>query len=197
MNLATARTAKQKVWDSWGGIIPAELESVGVEDIFKFHSIQRSYDIAFASTFIRTFRAANAVNCRAGDKFAKTVDAFVTADDKNRDREIHVSPVALDWQPNPTPADPFALLAHEYLHWLSHKNFYPNYYKRGGQCPFRVEGFTEYMMLCCFGGDPVTIAYPAEFAKTDAWLKADAGNLDRMVRFLFLGEETDLSALHP
>jgi len=127
MSMALAAQARARVWEKWGKHIPAGLKSMTVTDIFRFHTMQASYDIAFASTYVRTFRSANNMGCRAGDKIAPGVAAFVTADAANRDRLIHVAPNALALDPRMTIDDPEALLAHEYIHWLWHPAFYPAY----------------------------------------------------------------------
>lgn len=190
MSWESARLAKERVWDKWGAHIPAALADYEVEKIFKFHTEKPSYDIAFSSTYIRTFRKAGGYNCRSGDKFAGDVAAFVTAEKKIDDRMIHVSPSGIDHEP-------VALLAHEYLHFLSHPSFYPEYYSIGGNCPFQVEGITEWMMIECFPAGSRTIVYTGEYAKTAAWLGANAGNQARMLSFIFDGVATDLSSISP
>lgn len=197
MTIQIANGAVARVNYSWGGIIPAGIAGVAAKDIFKFHSETGSYEIAFAATYVKTFLPADPTIKGVPDKVSRHVDAFVTPEEKNRDRKIHVSPSALTPQSWTLPDDAEGLLAHEYIHWLSHPNFYPNHYKKGGDCPFQVEGCTEWMMLECFAPGLVNIAYQHHHRQTQAWLAADPANLDRMVRFVFLGEETDLSTLRP
>jgi hypothetical protein len=197
MSVQLATAAKATVLSKWGAFIPTQLHRAAPGSFFKFHATDASYAIAFAATYIRTFRNANCMTCRASDKIAPGVAAFVTANRNNLDREIHVAPAALTLMPGQTPADAEALLAHEYIHWLSHPNFYPSYYRVGGANPFRVEGFTEWLMMECYPPNAVNIVYQAEYQKTSAWLDADRNNLSRLLNFIFNGVATDLSALHP
>lgn len=197
MSMALANAAKARVWHFWGAHIPAPLQARAASELFTFHAMKASYDIAFAATYLRTFRSANAMTCRASDQVAGGVAAFVTAVDDHRDRKIHVSNEAFNGPPHKTAYDDEALLAHEYIHWLSHANFYPNYYRVGGANPFRVEGFTEWLMIECYPANAVNIVYVAEYQKTAAWVAADPRNLGRLLNFIFQGVATDLSALHP
>jgi hypothetical protein len=197
MSVALANAAKARVWHFWGAHIPAALRNVPASEIFNFHAIKASYDIAFSSTWVRTFRTANAMDCRAGDTVSGGVDAFVSADDAILDRKVHVSPGGLSAAPHKTAHDNEAMLAHEYIHWLSHPNFYPIYYRTGGDNPFRVEGFTEWLMIECYPPGAVNIVYVAQYQKTVAWLAADPANRGRLLQFIFQGVASDLSALHP
>ncbi len=56
---------------------------------------------------------------------------------------FHVPPDAFKQETWTLRNDHEGLLAHDYIHWLSHPNFYPKHYKKGGGCPFQVEGCTE------------------------------------------------------
>jgi len=63
------------------------------------------------------------------------VDAFVSPEPNHDERRIYVK-VGGD--------ETHGVLVHEFLHWLSHSDFYPGFYKQGGTAPGIVEGTTEY-----------------------------------------------------
>ena len=63
------------------------------------------------------------------------VDAFVSPEPDHNERRIYVK-VGGD--------ETHGVLVHEFIHWLSHPDFYPAFYKTGGTAPGIVEGATEY-----------------------------------------------------
>ena len=81
---------------------------------------------------------------------------------------------------------------------MTHEELYPEYYKEGGNNPFRIEGITQWVAVeAGYNHYEAPEGYTDEWLKTKSWLKADTGNLDRMLQFLFNGVKTDLKDLHP
>ncbi len=210
----------ERVAARWGDYIPDELRKFKAKDIFRFHSTPDSFNKFFELTFESTFKKANNLTCPAQD-IGDTCGGFVTAHLNHSDRRIHINPANLELE-----FDAPALVAHEYIHWLSHKNFYPIHYRKGGNAPFQVEGITEWLMLNALNkitdgvdlkpleenfkgwfdqqkwrivgpGIGKKIGYVAEYEKTQAWLWADKNNFERMMKFIFQGEITNLESIHP
>jgi hypothetical protein len=63
------------------------------------------------------------------------VDAFVSPDPSHVTRQIFIK-IGGD--------ETYGVLYHEFIHWLSHSDFYPGFYRKGGKAPGVVEGTTEY-----------------------------------------------------
>ena len=88
---------------------------------------------------------------------------------------------------------------HEFLHFLQHYEFYPKYYVTGGMAPFQVEGFTEYLTR----GVSTAVEkergsqgkYESNYLKTDSWVKGDARNLEKLLKYNFQGIASDISAI--
>lgn len=193
MSMIQAKQAMGAVWKRWGNQIPSELQRCEARDIFVFETDENSFKKAFTPTYDRTFQPANPGWLKKGDaaNCAGGVAAFSTAHLTHSTRKLHISPKGMQ------ESEPIALLAHEYIHWLSHEAFYPSYYKAGGNRPFQVEGITEWLMIECFKPIKKTVVYVNEYNKTDAWIAADSGNQQRMLNFIFKGMPTNLEALHP
>jgi hypothetical protein len=189
MSMEVAKRAIDAVWKRWGSHIPDELKSYQAKDIFVFEATESSFTKAFTPTFTNTFKPALQMSVTA-QECASTVAAFSTAHLTHSMRKLHISPKGIA-----PPERPIEVLAHEYIHWLSHESFYPSYYKTGGNHPFQVEGITEWLTMGCFTSGQV--AYINEYNKTEAWLASDSGNEGRMLNFIFKGKATDLNSLHP
>ena len=197
MDMIMAQTAMDAVLKQWGAEIPTELQALRAEQIFVLHSTPLTYQTSFSVMWDAAFRKVVEAECIAARRPVPGATAagaqlfgFVSATSSalNRQRRIHINPQSTD--PNPINA-----AAHEYIHFLSHVNFYPDYYKSGGDNPFRVGGATEWLALMCF--DQYGIAYQAQLDKTFAWIQADSGNVPRLLAFVFRGIYTDLSSIHP
>jgi hypothetical protein len=191
MSMQMARDAMARVWSRWGRGIPAALRRYRAEDVFVFHSERSTFDFQFNLTYLNVFKKAGDLKCQpfeVGDQLG----GFVTAIKDHARKKVHL------FQDNfNREYEKDSLLCHEYIHWLSHGNFFPGYYAIGGDRPFRVEGVTDWLNLECFAPGTRTAAYGPNVLKTVAWLNADTGNLVRMMKFVFEGEETDLSSIHP
>jgi hypothetical protein len=234
MTMQDAERARQLVLATWGHYIPAEVQRYTANRIFVFYTDPSYFRAAFGVMWDAAFQKVVVRECTARKPRTvanlqaqmDNIDAastggslagFVTASRENRQRRIHINPESQEF-------DPIGALAHEYIHFLSHPNFYPDYYKEGGDNPFRVEGATDWITIHCFSDyfqdlpvqsrikglqwqidNPAAkplkaknrAAYTANFQKTNAWIKADARNRDRLLRFVFGGVRTNLSAIHP
>jgi hypothetical protein len=234
MTMRDAERARELVLATWGHYIPAEVQQYTADQIFVLYTNPSYYRAAFGVMWDAAFRRVVVRECTAQKprnvadlqtqldnidtaSTGGTLAGFVTASRNNRQRRIHINPEAQEF-------DPIGALAHEYIHFLSHPNFYPDYYMEGGDNPFRIEGVTDWLTIHCFsdyfdelpaqsrimarqfqidspGGMPLKAknraAYRANFQKTNAWIKADAQNLGRLLQFVFRGVKTDLSGIRP
>jgi hypothetical protein len=191
VTMVDARRAMQRVQAQFGAYIPAHLLKYKAEDIFVFCDANQ-YKNYFSMIFEILFKKAGNYREESLDFFQGPsrhicgVPAFASPHPHSR-RKIYISPN--DWVVE-------KILAHEYIHWLSHDNFYPEYYKVGGHHPFQVEGITQLATLWT-GYDNSDRAYEPNWLQTQSWVSADRMNQDRMLRFLFQGIATNLDSIHP
>jgi hypothetical protein len=184
--MADAAKAMDKVKATWGTYLPTTLSGVAADKIFVFCDKAR-YDVTFKMVYDGLFKRALGLVPESKD-FVDGVFAFVSPFPHNR-RKVYVSPL-----PNVTEK----ILAHEYVHWLSHEKFYPDYYSVGGENPHRIEGVTQWLTTCCgYNQFEQPVAYTMEWLKTSGWMLADSANAGRAINFIFQGVTTDLSSLHP
>ncbi len=191
--IADVEYAMARVQARWGQHIPAHLKNYSAQQITKFTD-QAGYAQAFRFIYDVVFKFANNFQ-QEHHECIDGVLAFVSPTFDHSKRKIYIAPKVDSY----TQAQQRMVLSHEYIHWLSHQNFYPTYYMVGGQHPFRVEGLTHWMTIEC-GYQAEAQGLPAYFDETlraEAWLGADGGNLGRMLDFIFNGKATDLAALHP
>jgi hypothetical protein len=181
-----AAKAMEKVKALWGTYLPTNLSGIAADQIFVFCEAS-FYADKFKLVYDGLFSKALGLK-RDSKDFVDGVFAFVSPDAHDT-RKVYVSP-----KPNVTEK----ILAHEYVHWLSHTAFYPDYYGVGGENPHRVEGITQWLTTCCgYNQYEEPVAYTMEWLKTTGWLDADKGNAERAKKFIFQGVVSDLSALHP
>jgi hypothetical protein len=190
---ADVNFAMQRVQHTWGAHIPGGLLGYTANQITVFPD-EAGYTRAFRFIYDVVFKAANNFHQQAED-FIDGVLAFVSPTFDHAKRKIYVAPKVQGY----TQAQQRMVLSHEYIHWLSHEKFYPTYYMVGGQHPFQIEGLTHWMTVACgYQLEAMTLpAYVDETTKADAWLRADGGNRQRLLDFLFRGIPTDLSEIHP
>jgi hypothetical protein len=181
-----AARAMEKVKGLWRPYLPASLSSIAADKIFIFCN-KLDYSVMFNFVYEGLFKKALGLTQPSTD-FVDGVFAFVSPFPHNI-RKVFVSPL---------PTVDEKVLAHEYIHWLSHENFYPKYYGIGGENPHRVEGLTQWCTIGCgYKQYEEPQAYTVEWLKTCGWMSADTGNAVRALEFLFEGIATDLSSLHP
>ena len=179
------------VWKKWGTHLPSGLKKYRAEDIVIFAS-EPQWDLVFTYTYVRVFRPANQFKKLPG-QFIDHVLGFVTPLAAHRQKKIYISPKVQGYgQPEQR-----MILAHEYIHWLSHGSFYPDYYVIGGDNPFRVEGITQWLTVeCGYQKEFKTLpAYQSEYLKTQSWLSSDAKREQAMLDFTFKGVTTALKGI--
>lgn len=191
--LADVERAMTVVQDAYGPHIPPALLRYKAVDIAILAN-DTQWAQAFRFIYDVVFKPANQFKQEAGD-FIDGVLGFVTPVFDHAKRKMYLSPKVQGY----TKRQQLMVLSHEYLHWLSHQSFYPTYYMVGGQHPFQVEGATQWLTVNAgYAQEFKTLpAYQDEYLKTDAWLKADSRNQQRMMDYLFKGVKTDLSSIHP
>jgi hypothetical protein len=88
----------------------------------------------------------------------------------------------------------FATLCHEFIHFLSHENFYPLFYSTGGAAPDQVEGATEMLtrnISTQIAG--MRTSYNRQYQWFKSWaIDSTSGNFKAMANFLFNGTQTQL-----
>jgi hypothetical protein len=188
VTIVDAKNAMKKVQTLWRAWIPSHLVKYEAEDIFIFCDSDK-YKNYFSMIFELIFKKAGNYPQGPLDFFNRGIcgiPAFASPHPHTR-RMLYISPNT--WVTE-------KILAHEYMHWLSHENFYPKFYQVGGANPFRVEGVTQWL-TCEAGYDMNDRVYEHEWLKTDSWIRADKRNLDRMLTFMLQGVATNLDSIHP
>ncbi len=157
--------------------------------IFQFWD-DADYALVFDSVYDNTFRAANAALFGARVITAAQCPGFCTPRKEQKRKMIYMA------KGRGTTKGTYY---HEFIHFLQHHNFYPEYYCTAGMAPFQVEGVTEYLTR------DVSLAvarerrgqgkYQSHFLKTEAWVKHARGNLERLLKYNFQGVATDLSSI--
>lgn len=214
MSWQIVEEAVDRVWSRWGNAIPSELRRYRPRDVFRLHDNVFSFNSVFNLTFATTFDKALNYSCPV-DMARNQCGGFVTPTLSHETRLIHIHPVNLS-----NEFDPLGLLVHEYIHFLSHPNFYPKYYKLGGNSVFRVEGATEWLNLQCFANyydglsarsikqaddsqpeKPFELqdraAYLTNHERIKSWLQGDQRNLGRLLNYVFKGNVADMSPVNP
>ncbi|HEU0203569.1 MAG TPA: hypothetical protein VFR86_24425 [Burkholderiaceae bacterium] len=193
LNHADAQTAMDQVVGAYKAWIPKDvlddLETRSAETVFQFLD-DAEYAVVFEHVYNSTFKAANAALFGANVITAAMCPGFCTPKTTQKRKMIFMA------KGRGTTKGTYY---HEFIHFLQHANFYPNYYVTAGMAPFQIEGVTEYLTR----GVSTAVAterdgqkkYQANYLKTDAWVKSDKSNYERMLKFNFQGVATDLSAV--
>jgi hypothetical protein len=138
MNLsyADAGAAMTAVLTEYDRYLSADLKlklaSKTASDIFVFCDAA-TYASKFDITWYCVFKKA--INSLNKDYSASTVPGFCSSEKDRLSRKIFLQQGVCD---NP------CTYHHEFIHYLSHQDFYPIYYTVGGNAPFQVEGVTEF-----------------------------------------------------
>jgi hypothetical protein len=117
-----AHAAMDRARQRWGAKTPSGLLKYKARELFHFG--QSEFGSEFGKAFHSHFHKAD-LSC-PHDQCLAGCAAFASPDRDHAQRRIYINVSAYDAQ-----FDPMALLVHEYLHWLSHPNFYPDYYAGG------------------------------------------------------------------
>ena len=107
------------------------------------------------------------------------VDAFVSPEPDQNKRKVFIKTGA-----DETPG----VIVHEFFHWLSHPDFYPNFYETGGTAPNIIEGVTEYFTRKYY---PNRTFYNVYYEK----VKAIAHLLPQMQAALFKGDKAAMNMI--
>lgn len=185
LTMQDAERAFNLVKDAYGAHLPPALRGKEARDVYVFCD-ERTFEFQFQVTYITAFKKANAV--LIPDLIRSTdINGFVNAQEDHDLRRIYMPQRdGLKW----------GTLAHEAIHYFSHKAFYPEFYCIGGQRPFQVEGATEYLTRHADESLGYRQNYQSNYLKTLSWLGADKGNYVRMVNFVFGGIPTNMDAIH-
>jgi hypothetical protein len=185
LTMGDAETAFEMIKSCYGPHILPGLRNKQARDIYVFCD-EMEFATWFQMTYVTAFKKANAV--LIPDLIASSdINGFVNAQGDYDARRIYIPKRnGILW----------GTLAHEALHYFSHKAFYPEFYLVGGQHPFQVEGATEYLTRQADIRLASRRNYQSHYERTCAWLSGDKGNYVRMVNFLFQGIPVDLSSIH-
>ncbi len=180
-----ADRAMQVVRDKYSAYYNKNLDIHDAKDIFIFLN-EPEFATKFEITYNGCFKAANGFTKPAG-AFVSGVNAFVASDLYNFQRRIYIKKIeAITW----------GTCVHEYIHFLSHRDFYPTFYERGGGAPDIVEGFTEYLTRIA---DPELMktrtSYEQLFLKTKSWVGSSGENLPMLLGTLFGGKPSPMAHL--
>jgi hypothetical protein len=147
--------ARKRVHDRWGQHIPRELQQLPTNQVFIIHTNSANFGFEFNKMWNPGFQLAVKRDCTVSNMTMDpnivysqgvTCIGFVTDDRDHRKRRVHID----SNNPGKEEFDPIGALAHEYIHFLSHTNFYPDYYMVGVDNPYRVEGVTDWLTVNCF-----------------------------------------------
>ena len=189
--MVDARKALQKVQDKWKSMIPPALLKYKADQIVVLASDSR-FKLFFRTAYQGVFKRATGMTETTGAAIAGA-PAFVSPFPDNATRQIYIS---LSGIAAFSPAEQQMIMSHEYVHWLSHGKFYPDYYKVGGLNPFRVEGITQWATVQCgyLTEHKSAGGYQNEYLKTKSYL-SDKPTQKAALDFMFKGLSTDLSKL--
>ncbi len=173
------------VRQAYSAYYPKGLDADDAKDIFVFLDLPE-FTQQFGVTYHACFKAANNLTLTT-EQMVGHVNGFVASDYNNFKRRIYVKKAGnITW----------GTCAHEYIHFLSHRAFYPTFYSKGGAAPDIVEGFTEYLTR---NADPELMRdrqnYQPQYLKTDSWVGKSGGNRQLLLDCLFGGKSTPIASL--
>jgi hypothetical protein len=181
LSLGDASAAIHEVLAAYDAYLSPELKlavaSKPVGEIFVFCD-PATYAAKFDVTWYCVFKKA--INSLNSDYSSKVVPGFCSSEKDRTARKIYLQSGVCD---NP------CTYHHEFIHWLTHPDFYPVYYTVGGHAPFQVEGITEYATRSI----SQTIAqtrkgkYENNYLKTKSWIDHSPGRRDTALQLMFQG----------
>lgn len=138
---ALTQDAVERVRRRWGSYLPADLRSLQAKSVFMFHPNEASLRVPFKPVWDNLFKTALG-SSETSDQVALP-GGFVTNELDRLSRRIHVNIGGneFDW---------VGFFAHEYVHLLSHEEFFPKFYGAASGNPDIVEGVTDFLALSCF-----------------------------------------------
>ena len=155
-----------------------------IEDIFLIlapDEYQRHFDAYYSHFF-----AAPMAALLGPGKAISTCPAFVAPAVDNTRRKIYVKR---------SGATGFGTFYHEFIHYLQHFDFYPEFYCIGGRNPALLEGVTEYLTRAVRAEVRQDRArrgnYQAYFDEISSWVKGDRERLAAIMDLNFRGTRCD------
>lgn len=205
-NTLDASNAMQRVLNKYEAYLPgglaSKVRSMNPAKIFRILPAAQ-YKPYFDAVFRNFFAAINVSACggtqkvigvandpgHAYDKFA--CPAFCAPAVNPTDRVIYV---------NRDAGVTTGTLYHEFIHYLSHGNFYPEFYSMGGNSPIILEGVTEFLTSAVARDvqhDRATQKkYEAWFTQVSRDISGISGApLDSLARLAFQGDMTVVTQL--
>jgi len=183
LNHDDADRAMHIIRSKYSAHYPKNLDVHDARDLFVFLE-PAEFTKKFAITYNGCFKTANNFS-ETAEELVDYVNAFVASDFHNFKRKIYVKRVEeIKW----------GTCAHEYLHFLTHRNFYPAFYSMGGRNPDIVEGMTEYLTR---EADPelanTRTSYDTQYLQTKSWVTGSPGNLALLMSCFFQGSASPIT----
>ena len=187
LNMYDAQKAMDLVRATYSTHYPRLLDANGADEVFVFLD-KPEFAKKFALTYDICFKKANNFTEKSSD-FVDYVNAFVASDYRNFRRKIYVkNDPSLKW----------GTLVHEYIHYLTHRFFYPTCYNRGGRWPDLIEGVTEYLTRTSSTDvAKIRVSYERLFLQVDSFVGADPSKRQAVIDCCFSGETWKLGGLFP
>ncbi len=187
LDIYDAQRAMELIRGAYKQYYEPGLDANGADEIYEFLDLPE-FTNKFALTYDCCFKKANNLTGTAAS-FVSGVNAFVASDYRNFRRKIYVkNDPTLKW----------GTLAHEYVHYLTHRFLYPACYERGGAWPDRVEGITEYLTRSA--SDELAKSrknYPTQFLQVNSYVSGDPSKHQAIIDCCFKGDTWKLGALFP
>lgn len=196
----------ERVMRRWGNHIPLHLRTVKASDIFLFYSDETFLRDAFAPTWDGLFKRVSGSSATSEDVVLPA--GFVTPERDPLHRKVHINLNAeeFDW---------LGLMTHEFIHWLSHEEFFPVYFQSSPGSFDRFEGITDYLMLKCMSGyadglipaslqkyhnvcaergidklskdERACYNWSGQYDRAKRWIKADPDREETLLKYVFQG----------
>lgn len=214
LTLNDAQRVRKAVLDRYEGYLPAGLapkvRAKPIAEIF-FILPEAEYTRHFDAYYRSFFAAINVValgkKTKTGEPKKGTASLIGIARDPDNVYDSFACPAFCAPAVNPTDrkiyvnvdaGSTIGTLYHEFIHYLSHANFYPEMYAMGGKSPIILEGVTEYLTREV---NPIVKNDRASQGKYQPWYAEVGATIsgvtatDRMARMAFRGELADVATL--
>ena len=184
MDIKWGEWARRDILHMYGPWLPSTLVSAirskPIREIFIIlpaTEYQKHFD-AYSSHFF----AAPMTALLGPGKSISTCPAFVAPAIDNLARKIYIKE---------STSTGFGTFYHEFVHYLQHYDFYPEFYCLGGQNPFLLEGVTEYVTRRTrsevFKDRQQRGNYQSHYDKIKGWIGASQSRHDAMMKLNFQG----------
>lgn len=193
LTYSDAQYAMNQVLAKYGAYADKGLQTLSVYTVYQFCDPER-YRLLFTQAYNSVFKYANRVLIPVPITH-EHCPAFVMPDlgEKVNSRRIIVANRSC----KAGAATQKGTLYHEYIHFLSHSSFYPDYYNSGDvMAPFVVEGATEYLTRNVGNADVVNRqSYELNYQKASAWVNAAGGNYIALLKHVFQGVSCGITSI--